>query len=114
MKTLNSIKNSGRKALVGGLIGLAGLGIGCSKHIENRTLIHEELDNNYTVKYIQEDNRFGADCYQLIIEDSTGNQLIRLDNILKGDNYELNIKTKNRYCIIKSPKGMNKTKENQK
>ena len=82
MNTIDSLKNFGRKALVGSLI-LTGLGTGCSagKIREEKILFERKLGKEYTIKYIQKDIAYESDVYQFTISDSSGDKIIDMTNI---------------------------------
>ena len=78
MKTLNSIKNFGRKTLVGGLIltGLAGLN--CSVDNNVTDVLEIKIGDKYTAKSVINTKQFDNDNYTFLIEDSTGNRILQL------------------------------------
>lgn len=99
MKTIDAIKNFGKKALVGGLI-LSGWVIGCgSGERGDKTIVNQKLDNNYSVKVIANVKPMETDSYQFILTDSSGNNKLNMDNIpgstrislKQNDDYTMNI-----------------------
>lgn len=106
------IKNILKTATIAGLASLVGLA-GCSSNLrEERTLVKEKLDGNYTIKYIQEDIAWDADNYKVIIEDSSGNEIVRIRDI--ADPKEFMVKKRDGSIIYREPGKQMYLKEGEK